>query len=360
MEFLDQVYFDNTVRSLLWVGGIILFVLLFKRYLSRYLASIVYKLANTVLKHVDKTNFIDLVIQPIEWFVVVMIAVFAIDKLNFPTALKFKIYGHTSEDIIARIGPGIMIITFVWLVLRMIDFIALVLEQRANFTPDTRDNQLIVFFRDFLKVIIGIIGLLWLIKASFYQPIGNVLTGLSLVGAGLALAAKESLENLIASFIIFFDKPFFTGDFVKVNAISGTVEQIGLRSTRIRTADRTLITVPNKQMVDSMVDNWSMRTARRGEIRLEFHPLTSAEAVEKFKIFISGLLRADATAIQSFDVSVKDLNKNAVVIVTEYFTTPVPLQEFDALKEQLLLTIMKKMEQENILMGTGTATAAGA
>ena len=359
MEFLDQVYFDNTVRSLLWVGGIILFVLFFKRYLSRYLASIVYKLANRILKHVDKKNFIDLVIEPIEWFVVVMISIFAIDKLNFPTDLKFKIYGHTSEDIIARIGPGIMIVTFVWLVLRLIDFIALILEQRANLTPDTRDNQLIVFFRDFLKVIIGIIGLLWLIKASFYQPIGSVLTGLSIVGAGLALAAKESLENLIASFIIFFDKPFFTGDLVKVNAITGTVEQIGLRSTRIRTADRTLITVPNKQMVDSMVDNWSMRTARRAEIRLELHPLTPAAAIEKFKAFITVLLQDDTAAVKTFDVSVKDLNKNAVVLVAEYFTEPIPLQEFDALKEQLLLTIMKKMEQENIIMGTGVVAPVG-
>ena len=55
------------------------------------------------------------------------------------------------------------------------------------------------------------------------------------MGAALALAAKESIENLIASFIIFFDKPFFTGDTLKVNNVSGTVEKIGLRSTRIRT-----------------------------------------------------------------------------------------------------------------------------
>jgi len=355
MEFLNKIYFDNAVRNLLWVGGIILFVFLSKRYLSRYVASIVYKFANRILRNVDKKNFIDLVVEPIEWFLLVTISVFAIDKLNFPTQFRFKIYGHTSEDIIARIGPGIMILTFVWLVLRLIDFIALVLEQRANLTPDTRDIQLIVFFRDFLKVIIGIVGLLWLIKASFYQPIGNVLTGLSIVGAGLALAAKESLENLIASFIIFFDKPFFTGDYVKVNAITGTVEQIGLRSTRIRTADKTLITVPNKQMVDSMVDNWSMRTARRAEIRLELHPSTPTVAIEKFKAFVTDLLEADPLAVVTFDVVLKDFNRNAVVIVTEYFTAPIPLQDFDALKEHLLLSIMKKIEQENLVVGIGNA-----
>jgi MscS family membrane protein len=79
-------------------------------------------------------------------------------------------------------------------------------------------------------------------------------------GAALALAARESLENIIASFIIFFDKPFVTGDNLKIQQVTGTVERIGLRSTRIRTADKTLVSVPNKQMVDSIVDNLSMRT----------------------------------------------------------------------------------------------------
>ncbi len=353
MEFLDKVFFDNTVRSYLVVGGIIFLVFLFKRYLSRYLASLTYRIANRIFKNVDKRNYIDFVSDPIQWFMVITIAVFAIDKLNFPSVLHFKIYGHTSEDIIERIGPGIMIATFTWLLLRLIDFIAIVLEQRANQTPDVRDNQLIVFFRDFLKVIIGIIGVLWVVKASFYQPIGNVLTGLSIVGAGLALAAKESLENLIASFIIFFDKPFFTGDLVKVNTVTGVVEHIGLRSTRVRTGEKTLITIPNKQMVDSMVDNWSMRTGRRAEIKLDLHPQTNAAAIEKFIEHTGQLLESNKSVIESYNVSLKDISRNGISVVVEYFTSPVSLSEFDALKQDLLLSLKKQMEQDEIEMMVG-------
>jgi len=348
MNFLDKIYFDNSIRNYLLVGGIILLVLLFKRYLSRYLAFLVYKLANRVLKTIDKQEFYDLVVEPIELFLVVIFAVFSIDKLTFPSAFQFKIYGHSSQDIIVRIGPGIMIIAFIWLVLRLIDFVSILLENRANLTPDARDNQLIVFFRDFLKVLIGIIGLLWIIKACFYQPIGNVLTGLSIVGAGLALAAKESLENLIASFIIFFDKPFFTGDLVKVNNITGTVEHIGLRSTRIRTAERTLVTVPNKQMVDTVLDNWSMRTARRAEIKLELHPQTTVAAIEEFTNYITNLLQSKNNVLESFEVCVKDISKNGVLIVAEYYTAPIPLNEYDNLKENLLLSIIKKMEDDQL------------
>lgn len=356
MHFLDTLYFNNTLKAYLVVSGIIIFVLLFKRYLSRYLASLVYKIANRILKNINKQDFCDLVIEPIEWFVVIMVSVFSIDKLNFPIALNFSIYGHSSQDIIARIGPGIMIMAFTWLLLRLIDFIATVLEQKANQTDDAKDNQLIVFFRDFFKVLIAFIGILWIIKACFYQPIGNVLTGLSIVGAALALAAKESLENLIASFIIFFDKPFFTGDTVKVNAVIGTVEHIGLRSTRLRTADKTLVTIPNKQMVDSMVDNWSMRTARRAEIKLELHAHTTTLAIETLAAFIKQQLQLKNTLINSYEVFVKEINKNSITVNVEYFTEPIALKDFDALKETILLATLKNIEQQNIALVNSGAT----
>src|SRR6478609_10892106 len=96
-----------------------------------------------------------------------------------------------------------------------------------------------------------------LLRFTFHYDISKLVTGLSIVGAAIALATKESLENLIASFIIFFDKPFTTGDLVKVQNITGNVERIGLRSTRLRTGDKSYVTVPNKQMVDSILDNIS-------------------------------------------------------------------------------------------------------
>ena len=157
---------------------------------------------------------------------------------------------------------------FIGLLLRIIDFIAIILEKKANLTSDQSDNQLIIFFKDFFKVILVIIGIIMIIKFAFDRNIGSLLTGLSIVGAAIALALRESLENLIASFIIFFDKPFTIGDLVKVQNITGSVEKIGLRSTRIRTDQKTYVTVPNKQMVDSLLDNLSLRSQRRADLRL--------------------------------------------------------------------------------------------
>ena len=329
------------------MAGTILLALLIKKYLSRYVVSLVYRLMSRIWSTLHKKNFLDLVVEPMSWFLVIVISVFAIDKLHFPEILKFEIYGHSVNDIISRIGPAVIIVTFIWLVLRIIDFIAIVLEEKANLTQDTRDNQLIVFFRDFLKVIVGIIGILLIIKASFHQPIGNVFTGLSLVGAGLALAAKESLENLIASFIIFFDKPFFTGDVVKVNTVTGTVEKIGLRSTRIRTGDKTLVTVPNKQMVDSVVDNWSLRTQRRAEIKLELSSGTSAATLQTISAAIKKILDDKKDQLINSDVFLKDISRNAIIITVEYFTDNVPVKEFFQLKEVINLQVKKLLEDNN-------------
>ena len=354
MDFLDQVYFDNTIRSYLMVGGTILLTLLLKRYLSRYLVSLFFRIVKRIWKTVSKESFVNLVVGPFEWFLVILIAVFAIDKLTFPNIFLYTLYGHTTADIIARAGTGIIIASFILLVLRLTDFIAFVLEEKANQTPDARDNQLVVFLRDFLKVIIGIIGILLIIKACFNQPLGNLLTGLSIVGAALALGAKESLKNLIASFIIFFDKPFFTGDTVKVNNIIGRVEKIGLRSTRILTGDKTIVTVPNKQMVDSIVDNWSMRIQRRAEIKLELSVKTPAAKTENFIASLKKILSSGGEGLSPYSVFLKEINKNGITIIIEYFTEPIALNEFDTIKQNINLQI-KKLLEDNAIEFAGEA-----
>ncbi|MEJ7588927.1 MAG: mechanosensitive ion channel domain-containing protein [Ferruginibacter sp.] len=348
MDFLNNIYLDNTLRAWLVVAGIILLALLVKRYISRYIVTLLFGLIKKLWKTISKEGFVNLVLSPFKWFLAILTAVFAIDKLNFPAVFLYTIYGHTTADILSRIGTAFIIIAFIWLVLRVVDFIAFVLEERANLTTDTRDNQLVVFFRDFLKVIIGIVGALLIIKACFNQPLGNLLTGLSIVGAALALGAKESLENLIASFIIFFDKPFFTGDTVQVNNITGRVEKIGLRSTRILTGDKTIITMPNKQMVDSIVDNWSMRTERRAEIRLDLSVKTPVAKIENIVTQIKNILDRNRVQLTTHSVYLKEISKSGATIITEYFTLPIPLADFDTLKQAIILEIKKLLEVNEI------------
>ena len=347
-KFFHTVILDNEVGSYLIVAGIVLFLLLFKRHLSRYLASLLYLLVKKKWHFIEKSEFISMLFKPLGWFITITISVMAIDKLNFPVAWQFKIYGETTDDLLQKMGNILIVLYFTLFLIRSINFVSLFFEHRTRQTEDKADDQLIFFFRDFLKVLIGIIGFLLILKVGFNQDIGALLTGLSIVGAALALAAKESLENLIASFIIFFDKPFFTGDTLIVNNVSGTVEHIGLRSTRIRTNEQTLVTVPNKQMVDSVVDNLSNRLKRRGEIRLEFASRMKAGQLEDFISFVKTRLDQKKETIINFSVYLSNLSKTGSLVTIEFFSIPFTLSEFFELRQEVILMLKKELEEKSM------------
>ncbi|HZI52170.1 MAG TPA: mechanosensitive ion channel domain-containing protein [Chitinophagaceae bacterium] len=352
-EMLDQVWLDNTLRSYLIVAIIILVVIIVKKYIAQYIAGLIFHFVKAVWKDVDKKSFISLVAKPLGFFLAIFVSLITLYKLRFPTVLDVDIYRITLRELLHIIASLVLIVSFIRLLLRIIDFIAIILHLKANRTHDVNDNQLIVFFKDFFKVIICIIGLMMVLKFTFGYKVSNLFTGLSIVGAAIALALRESLENLIASFIIFFDKPFSMGDSVKVHSFSGIVEKIGLRSTRIRTDQKTFITVPNKQMVDSILDNLSQRTQRRGELRLEVGLSTSSSALEQL---IDGIRKiTDRREIENSTVLLNDISPSAFIIVVDYFTGPDTQAEFNVVKEQLNFEILKLMEILDVqLAGSST------
>ena len=345
-DFLDQVILDNTVRSYLTVAGVILLVLILKRFVSRYLAGLIYKLVKNLFPGVDKKSFADLVTQPLGWFLLISVSIIALHKLTFPARLDAEVYNRNTKEIVHTIGTIVLIASFIWLLLRMIDFIALILEKKADQTVSQADNQLIIFFKDFFKVVLGIIGILMILKAGFGFNIGSLITGLSIATAAIALSLRESLENLIASFIIFVDKPFTAGDLVHVQQVTGTVEKIGLRSTRIRTDQKTYVSVPNKQMVDSILDNLSLRTQRKAEIRLETGVNVSSDTLNKFIEAIKTKLVHPQ--IEESSVFLTDIKSNSFLISIDFFTAPIIMKDFQKIKQQKNLEILKLMEEMEI------------
>ncbi len=353
-KFLQQKIFDNTIESYLYIVGIILLAILIKRLISKYLAKLLYKLVAKHAKNIARQSFLDLVVQPLDAFLVLLVSIIAIDKLRFPGRLDFTVYHITLRQLIDSFAAATLIVVFIWLCLRVIDFVAMILEEKANLTQDQTDNQLIVFFKDFFKVILVIIGILLILRFSFNKHIGNLLTGLSIVGAAIALATRESMENLIASFIIFFDKPFITGDLVKVNNFTGTIEKIGLRSTRIRTLEKTFISVPNKQMVDTIVDNITLRTQRKADLRLELDLSVNSQQLKTVIAAIKIVL--NKTDIEDSVVFFMDTGKNAHIISIEYFTSmQQSIEDFNLLREAVNLEIIGLLEKDGIELAAANA-----
>jgi MscS family membrane protein len=342
-EFLQTLVFDNPLISYLWIAGILLAMFLLKGIVSKFLCGLLYGFFPGAKKYVTRDQFIALVLIPMEWFVVWMVVIFSFHKLNFPSVLDVELYKITSKEIIEATGKAILVVFFIRLLRRFIDFIALVFKAKADQTPDQSDNQLVVFFRDFFKVVAIIIGIIMFSKFVFNFDISSLITGLSIVTAAVALATRESLENLIASFIIFFDKPFTLGDLVKVEGVTGTVEKIGLRSTRIRTEQKTFLTMPNKKMVDSILDNLTLRTQRKAEIRLELHVRTTSKQIDELIAKIEMLLQQQEE-IESNTVVLNDLGSKSIIIHVDYFTQTIEFARFQEIKQTINLNILRMME----------------
>ncbi len=318
-------------------------MMLLKGIISRFLCGILYRLFPAAKKYITRKQFVSLVLIPMEWFLVFTVIVFSFNKLVFPHAFQFELYKISTKEIADAAGKTILIIFFIRLVIKLIDFLAIILEAKANITSDQSDNQLVVFFKDFFKAIVVIIGLLMVTRFVFHFYVTNLITGLSIVTAAIALATRESLENLIASFIIFFDKPFTTGDLVKVESIIGTVEKIGLRSTRIRTDQKTMVTMPNKKMVDSILDNLTLRTQRKAEIKLELHVQTSPHKIDQL-IAKADMLLQQQEEIQTHTVVLNEIGLKSITVLVEYFTGTIEFNRFQELKQEVNLHLLRSME----------------
>ena len=188
-------------------------------------------------------------------------------------------------DIISKTFNLLLLIIIFWIINRAIDFIGFKLKNRASETESKVDDQLIPFAVDMAKVITVILGVVMILGNVFNVNITALVTGLGIGGVAFALASKESLENLLGSFTIFFDKPFTVGDIVTLG-VTGVVEKVGFRSTRIRTFDKSIVTVPNKNIISSELDNLGARPVRRVKFNIG---LTYNASVNNIKAIVNDI-----------------------------------------------------------------------
>jgi MscS family membrane protein len=338
---IDQIILSNSIRSYLFVIAILIVTLLIKRLISRFFASMIYTWVDKQNHSELRKNHVHRLIVPIEQFLLFLVAIIAIYELKFPAAWDLNLFKLSLQQFLDSGVKFMFIILLIKVSLRTLEFISIILENKARLTKDLSDDQLVLFFRDFFKVIIYIIGVLLVLRYVFNESIGNLVTSLSLVGAAVALSTRESLENIIASFIIFFDKPFTVGDLVKVSGFTGNIEKIGLRSTRIRTQEKTYISVPNKQMVDSIVDNISLRSERRIEMDLQLSVTTSAQALADFANHLRDYLKSE-NDLNSYQVFVSESGKQHHALHVECLVNmQMDIDAFQMLRERINLAAIE-------------------
>ncbi len=197
--------------------------------------------------------------------------------------LGFPLIGFTAgvNRVVLFATKVLFMISVVWFGYRMADILSDILAKKTEATETKLDDQLVPLVRKTMKVMMFVIGGLFILQ-NLHVDIGSLLAGLGLGGLAFALAAKDTVANFFGSLMIFVDRPFQIGDWIRIGSTEGTVEEVGFRSTRIRTFYNSLITFPNANLMDSAVDNLGAREYRRYSTTLRITMDTSPERVEQF------------------------------------------------------------------------------
>jgi MscS family membrane protein len=190
--------------------------------------------------------------------------------------------GYHIVSLLANIG---LTVALVWTAYRLVDVLSWVMAQRAARTEGRFDDMLVPLVRRTLKVVVVILGVVLMIT-RMDSDLWGLVAGLSIGSLAVGFAAKGSIENLFGTFTVLMDKPFQLGDLVLVDGIEGTVEDVGFRSTRVRTAEDSLITVPNSRFISAHVENRGLRRFRRVRTLLG---LTYDTPPEKIDLFCEGI-----------------------------------------------------------------------
>lgn len=173
---------------------------------------------------------------------------------------------------------------------RFVDTAADYFARRAQRTDSRLDDQVIPLAVKGSKVLLWALGIMFVLQ-NMGLEIASLLAGVSIGGVAVALAAKDTVENLFGSVLIFLDRPFQIGDWVIVDGdVEGVVEEVGFRSTRVRTFYNSVVTVPNSKVANARVDNMGMRSYRRCKTTLGLTYDSKPEQIEAFVADIRAFL----------------------------------------------------------------------
>jgi MscS family membrane protein len=178
----------------------------------------------------------------------------------------------------------------VWAAYRLVDVFTEMLARKAASTKTRFDDLLVPLFRKSLKVFITVVGIVFL-ASVLHINVTSLLAGLGLGGLAFALAAQDTVKNLFGSLTVIFDRPFHVGDWVRIGDQEGTVEEVGFRSTRVRTFYNSVITIPNGNLISAVTDNMGARRYRRVKTVLSLTYDTPPEKIDAFCEGVRELIR---------------------------------------------------------------------
>jgi MscS family membrane protein len=339
-----------------FLGDIILAVFIFivAILLSQLFARLVLKqLEKLTTKTVLDDEIFTALELPLKFVFVVMGFYLAILMLNLPTNI---------EGILTQFVRSLLMFSLFWGLYYSVEPLSFIIDKLTATTSGVPLNGFKSLLTDraqltegiksiFVKsskILIVLIGLMAFLNEWDINIIA-LLASLGVVGAAVALAAKDMISNSLSSLTIIFDKPFKQGDWIMTSDVEGIVEEIGTRTTKVRTSSEAVVTIPNAMLSNSAITNWSKITHKRIKMRISLETCTRREQITRIIQRIRDYLQnhpdietdpSKATTL----VHLFEFNENSIDILLDYFTKTTILQEWMRIREENMFEFMRIVE----------------
>ncbi|MDD5476466.1 MAG: mechanosensitive ion channel family protein [Syntrophales bacterium] len=310
-------------------------------------------LTNSLRDAADQVQ-LRLVVESTLWPIRLILLAMAIyvtkEMFDFPEALT-----QVSDTAISVIA-ALVVFVFLYKLLAVIEYELTRFVKRED---NELDMNFVQMARIVLKVLVVVFGFIYLVKAATGQPMTSLLAGLGIGGLAVALAAQDTLKNLFGSFMLMIDKPFVVGDWIQVDGTHAIVEEIGFRSTKVRTFTGHLLYIPNEHMASITIENVRKRPFVRRNMNVTITYDTPPDKVGKAVDMIREILSEEKSELHPdypTRVHFNDFNDTSLNIIVAYWYRENDHWAAVAFGEKINFAIMRAFEREGIEFAFPTST----
>ncbi len=338
---LNQTFLGISIERYAAAFAVLLVALVLRKVLAHLFTAVIFPFAKKTDSRYDDI-VIEAVRKPLMLLVFIAGLFVAIQILQLPTEpTDLRHFAFAMLKVLITFAIA-------WACYNLVSLLDEWLSQWVDRTELTLDDHLAPFVRKSLRVFIIFLAVLMAIQNLGFS-ISGILASLGIGGLAVALAAKDTLANVFGSVMIIIDRPFHIGDLVKTKDLEGIVEEVGFRSTKIRTLDGSLISVPNSTITNMAIDNCSRMTARRIRMTIGVAYETTTDqlrqAVEMTRTMLASQEKIDP---QRIVVRFTEFGASSLDILVNCYTDATGTPEYLAVREEVCLRIMEILEEAGV------------
>ena len=290
MEVLHQEFYGNSILNWAIAVGILILSFIVVKMLYWIFSNVIRRLTSKT-----KTNLDDVLIDKLEKPLTYLVLI-----LGYWISIHYLVFKEEVELVLENAAYFLLVIDFTAILSRIVDaLITEIIMPISEKSDSSFDNQLIPVIQKGVRSIIWILGIIIGLDNIGFD-ITAMIAGLGIGGLALALAAQDSVKNIFAGIMIFLDKPFRIKDRIQVDGFDGIVEEVGLRSTRLRTLEGRIVTIPNSRFTDNSVTN------------------VTSQPTLKVKLNLGLIYDTDEVQMQKAIDILEDIVKNQEAITDDY------------------------------------------